>query len=115
MRNTRFDIDLKNCAGAATKANVMMQAANGTTVTFNYVLDNMATIDPAENVSLVIFMKDPNTGGWGSVGMGSPPWREWWTDIGEERLQFLASYQVFSGIPTPGNVEAAVQFTVAYQ
>ncbi|MCY1292804.1 Fimbrial subunit ElfA [compost metagenome] len=110
MVGAHFDIDLKNCKGAATKASATFLGANGTTVT-NRRVDNMATSDPAKNVQLTLYMENDEGGTW-----STPASDRYWVGIEKGKLRYRANY--YANRPsdiTAGNFEAALQFTVLYQ
>ncbi len=113
-----FQIYLKNCWGAATKARVTLKGANGNTVT-NGRLDNMATVNPAKNVQLEVRYDKERWGDGPIVDVGGDqsmiPFRDIngvaWEDNGRS---FLIYYYA-NGPVTEGKVQAALEYTVEYQ
>ncbi|MNT60310.1 Fimbrial protein [compost metagenome] len=113
MWGNEFAIDLKGCSGPATQVRASFQGGNGTTVT-DGLLNNMATDSPASNIQLRLKagrypqLRDIDVGG----DQSTLPYAS--INGGAARLNYSVHYLAV-GAFTAGNIEAAVEYTVAYQ
>ncbi len=104
-------IDLKDCSGPANQVRASFQGGNGTTVSDGR-LNNMATHGPASNIQLQIRTSQYP---YGTVDVGGDQSILPYADIegGAARLEYWVEYWVTRGY-SAGNIEAAVEYTVAY-
>ncbi|MDH4560579.1 fimbrial protein [Pseudomonas sp. BN411] len=111
-QGANFSIDLMGCSGSATLVRASFQGANGTTVTDGR-LNNMATDSPASNIQLWLRVAYPHSRDIEVGGDQSTlPYASIWA--GMAWLGYEVRYTGESA-PSAGNIEAAVEYTVAYQ
>ncbi|MNF49736.1 Major fimbrial subunit precursor [compost metagenome] len=109
-----FSIDLKNCAGTATKVRASFKGANGTTIT-NGRLDNMAgAAGAAKNVQLQL--EQTYGASDGVIQVAGDQTAQPYADIaaGAATLGYAVQYYA-TGAATEGKVEGAVEYTIQYQ
>ncbi len=111
--DTDFAIELKNCAGTATKARASFKGANGTTVADGR-LDNMAATKAAQNVQLELLQKFEGAASAIAVDGDQSALPYATITTGAASLPYSIRYYA-TGAASEGAVEGAVEFTVAYQ